>query len=76
MKPSLNTATVSGSIALRNQIIAAALLAFIFCTVVAAALVFAVDPPYAFALGVIAVALVKVDDARIRRSRRQRVLTS
>lgn len=75
MKPSLVTAdrthVLSGSLALRNSLIAAVLLAVIFCAVVAALLVFGVEAPYAFAVGVGVVALVKVDDARIRRNRRR-----
>lgn len=63
--------TTNMGIALRNQLIAAALLAVVAISVIGSAVLFGLDEPYAVALGAITVALVKVDDARIRRARRR-----
>lgn len=56
---------------LRNQLIAAALLAVIVISVIGGLALLGLDEPYAIVVGAIVAALVKADDWRIRRARRR-----
>lgn len=66
---------MTSTTALRNQILASALLAFAVICTIAALVYLGVDEPYAIVAGVALALVVKADDARIRRNRRMAVTT-